>query len=381
MEAGVIPPQRSGEGGCIEGGGGPWNPRQKGTAGGSASVKPRLAECPLPVALPLTLGPAGFVEQHGRLGALPRGTSPRGALEERSLESPLRTPRPSLHRGHRRRGSVLQGDALVAKNKLRSPRRQNARRSICRLPVTCGVATGLEACEASDSTAPGAGCPPVRLRGAGDRSDCVHTPSRPARPPGCRGPGHGPGSLLLLLSSRSQAVTTSLVPVGEGPIGSTEGCVPSPSPPRRCPMHTHVCLCVHARRARRVRAEGPQCTPRGRCSGRPVGGQLCPRAGWPAAQARRGCGLGAQRSPVPRPSGTVGGLRDPAAARALRPTQPQCSRQKLGRQRGGPFPSHFAGILLVFQARIPRVLACCVSWVSNIRGGLSFSGLSRPWLF
>lgn len=27
------------------------------------------------------------------------------------------------------------------------------------------------------------------------------------------------------------------------------------------------------------------------------------------------------------------------------------------------------------------VLACCVSWVCNIRGGLSFSGLSRPWLF
>lgn len=60
-----------------------------------------------------------------------------------------------------------QGDALIAKNKLRSPRRQNARRSICRLPVTCGVAAGVEACEASDSAAPGAGCPPVRLRGAG----------------------------------------------------------------------------------------------------------------------------------------------------------------------------------------------------------------------
>lgn len=133
--------------------------------------------------------------------------------------------------------------------------------------------------------------------------------------------------------------------------------VPKPSPPMPR-AHSGVFMCVHARRARRVRAEGPWCTPRGRClcAGQTgAGAQASLWAAISAPQGRVASSAGLTRV-CPGPSGTVGGLRDTLQpARAPRAAQPQHGLQKRDRPARRPLPFTLPWDLAGFPSQDPTL--------------------------
>lgn len=181
--------------------------------------------------------------------------------------------------------------------------------------MTCGVTAGFRGVRPATAL-PWGGAATGRLGGG------VHREG-PARPPGRR-PAQGPGG---------RQWPCLWCWLGAGPPGALRAVC--------CPR----VLGAHAEEGVYMQVRlGPVHGSRGRFH--PPGPGAQTGGGRPEA-------LGAQG-----PRARWAGFRDTLQpARAPHPSQPQCSLQKTHRQRGGPFSSHFPGILPAFQARFPR----CVS--------------------
>lgn len=156
----------------MQGWGGLWTARQKGPAWLSA---------PCPWCALSDPGLCGVRRAARPAGGVSRGHDAEVALEESGVCSKDSPPRSA--QGRRKQGNMRPGDALAAENKPRPPRRQNAGRALCSLPVTCGVAAGSKAMRPATALLWGRA---VHRAGSGGQGYTVH---RPARPPGSRGLG------------------------------------------------------------------------------------------------------------------------------------------------------------------------------------------------